>query len=115
MGTAHLTQDLHNITVQRLCDVTEGVVVENACTWLLSPGSLYKHSTRPIVVLQQSQPEDCDCVCACVAEGGGDAEQAGAWLLLAEVTAQDPGAPSWPFLQVRTSLSAMFSKHGIFC
>lgn len=36
-------------------------------------------------------------------EGGPDTKQAvsGAWLLLAEVSAQDPTGPSWQFLQVK--------------
>lgn len=36
-----------------------------------------------------------------VGNGSGGKEVAGAWMLMVEVSVQDPAAPSWEFLQVR--------------
>ena len=44
------------------------------------------------------------------------AEVSGAWLLLAQVAALDPSAPSWEFLQVLAlSPHARLSSRGISC
>ena len=36
-----------------------------------------------------------------VGTGNGGKEVEGAWMLMVEVSVQDPAAPSWEFLQVR--------------
>ena len=48
-------------------------------------------------------PPDMMAVCMNNAGSGNSGKEvAGAWMLMVEVSVQDPAAPSWEFLQVRS-------------
>ena len=66
------------------------------------------------------KPPDLRAICGIGAgSGSGGKEVTGAWMLMVEVSVQDPAAPSWEFLQVRSytvsrvyAITSLWVHHG---